>query len=601
VNTRPLDEPAIREELGRVLASSAFAQNERLGRFLRFVVERHLESRSGECKESVIGVEVFGRRPDYDPNQDSIVRTEAGRLRSRLVEYYAGDGRDDPLIIEIPKGGYSPAFRRPDVVRQPEPRVGWRLRPMFVAGACSLAVVTAGFWVVHAHRDPIRIAVLPLENLTREAGNEYFSDGLTDEIIHDLSLIEGLQVRSRTSSYAFKGKPRNARETGQELGVDYLLEGSVLRAGSRLRIDAQLIRASDDLPLWSEQFDRELTDVFAIQDEISIGIVNSLRLRLGQGRRRYETSIEAYDLYLRARVLATRARWLGRPPGALSAESIANFEQAIEKDRSFAPAYAGLAAMYANRSVQFPEEHPADELGKMRAAADRAIQLDPLLAEAYAAQGLVKARDMKWADAEQSFRRTIEIDPNRAGSHVDYGFWLLAVQGRLVEAVAQLREAEAVDPRAPLVHQSLALLLISAGQYDEAATHCGKWQDEAAADQCLSLVRLAQGRTPEALELMNRDPGFTRNPQSRGFLGFAYARSGRRDEAERMAAATKFPNEQALIYAGLGDKDRTFEALRRMTALGAQRVGLYLNYPELALLHDDSRLNEFRKSLGLPN
>lgn len=158
-----------------------------------------------------------------------------------------------------------------------------------------------------------------------------------------------------------------------------------------------------------------------------------------------------------------------------------------------------------------------------------------------------------------------------------------------------------LDPLAPLVHQSLALLLISAGQSGEAATHCAKWQDEAAATQCLSLVRLAQGRTSQAIELMNRNPGFTRNPQSRGFLGFAYARSGRRDEAERMAAATTFPNEQALIYAGLGDKDRTFEALTRMTALGAQRVGLYLNYPELALLHDDSRLNEFRKSLGLPN
>src|SRR5262249_27846614 len=148
---------------------------------------------------------------------------------------------------------------------------------------------------------PITIAVLPLENLGRDPANDYFADGLTDEIIRNLSIIEGLAVRSQTSSFAFKGKPRNVHETGQQLNVDYLLEGSVLGVEERLRIDAQLIRVRDDVPLWSSRFDRDFTDVFAIQDEISSGIVNSLRLKLGAGRRRYETSVEAYNLYLRAR------------------------------------------------------------------------------------------------------------------------------------------------------------------------------------------------------------------------------------------------------------------------------------------------------------
>src|SRR5262249_17295214 len=137
----------------------------------------------------------------------------------------------------------------------------------------------------------------------------YFADGLTHEIIHNLSIIDGLAVRSQTSSFAFKGKPQNVRESGRQLGADYILEGSILRVGQQLRINAQLVRVRDDFPLWSGRYDRELTDIFAIQDEIAHGIVNSLRLKLGGGRRRYETSAEAYDLYLRARALGGGGRF----------------------------------------------------------------------------------------------------------------------------------------------------------------------------------------------------------------------------------------------------------------------------------------------------
>ena len=210
------------------------------------------------------------------------------------------------------------------------------------------------------------IAVLPLENVSHDPANDYFADGLTDELIRNLSIIDGLVVRSRTSSFAFRGKPQNVREAGRQLGADYILEGSVLRAGQQLRINAQLVRASDDFPLWSGKFDRELTDVFAIQDEISRGIVNSLRLKLGRGRRRYETSAEAYDLYLRGRALGDDER---DPPGG---QSIGRFEEAIAKDPPFAPAYAGLAAARAVRSGEFGFDSP-DELEKMRTAALKAI------------------------------------------------------------------------------------------------------------------------------------------------------------------------------------------------------------------------------------
>lgn len=592
---------AVRQELERVLSSSGFARNERLSRFLRFLVERHLEGRDDEIKESLIGIEVFGRKPDYDPKLDSIVRTEAGHLRGRLLEYYAGQGSGNPVVIEVPKGGYTPVFRTPEAAHEQRNPFYKRLCLTVALGALAVALTAAASWWIRPTSAPISIAVLPLENLSREPASDYFADGLTDELIRNLSVIEGLAVRSRTSSFAFKGQPRNLREAGKQLEADYILEGSVLREGQRLRINAQLVRVGDDFPLWSGKFDRELTDVFAIQDEISLGIVNNLRLRLGQGRRRYETSVEAYDLYLRAHALWVPVALFSEhdlTPAQRFVQSIGLFEQAIAKDPAFSPAYAGLATTYARRSVQFPLDHPPDELVKMRGAAEKAVQLDPLLAEGHAALGMVYAREGQWEQAERNFRRAIEIDPNDSSTYTDYAYWLLNVLGRFAEALQQLHAAEKADPLSADVHQTLALVLISAGRYDEAADYC---RTLPSGKQCLARVRAGQGRFDEVIQLLANDSALLlRNPQTRGFLGYAYARTGRREEAEKMAKASHYPNEQALIFAGLGDKDRTFEALDRMAVLGAQRVGLYLNYPELALLGGDSRLKAFRQTVGLP-
>ncbi|HEY2932879.1 MAG TPA: tetratricopeptide repeat protein [Acidobacteriota bacterium] len=584
---------AVRQQLERVFSSAGFVHNERLSRFLRFVVEQHLEGKDSELKESLIAVEVFGRKPDFDPKLDAIVRTEAVRLRARLSKYYASEGSGDPLIIELPKGGYIPVFRQVEAAREERKTRFGRLWVTVALSALAIALSAIGWWGSLHRSAPIDIAVVPLDNLSRDPADDYFADGLSDEIIRNLSVIDGLAVRSRTSSFALKGKPRNVREAGRQLGASYILEGSVLRAGQRLRINAQLVRVRDDFTLWSGRFDRELTDVFAIQDEIALGIVNNLRLKLGRGRRRYETSVEAYDLYLRARAHAFNVDALD--------QAIRRFEQVISKDSSFAPAYAGLASAYAQRSVVFPLDHPADELLKMRTAAEKAIQLDPLLAEAHDALGMVYAREGEWEQAEKSFRRAIELDRNRSGTYIDYGYWLLAVLGRLDEALQQLHAAEKADPLAHEVRGVLATVLISAGRYDEAADYCLKLPaDNPFKSQFLARARFGQGRTGEALHLLTNDPHVPRNPQGRGFLGYVYARSGRREEAEKMAAASNYPNEQALIFAGLGDKERTLEAVDRMTALGPQRVGLYLNYPELALLRGDPRVKTFRKKIGLP-
>jgi TolB-like protein/cytochrome c-type biogenesis protein CcmH/NrfG len=310
------------------------------------------------------------------------------------------------------------------------------------------------------------IAVLPFQNLSSEPDSDYFSDGLTDEIIRNISIIDGLQVRSRTSSFAFKDKPINLHGVSAQLGTNLVLEGSVQRSGDKLRINTQLIRVSDDLVLWSGRFDRELKDVFAIEDEISRSIVNELRLKLGSGQRRYNTNLEAYDLYLRAQTQANNIQ--GRPDlGSQLLKNIELFQEVIAKDPGFAPAYAGLATAYARISAS-PRRFSTDEAyAKMREASEKALQLDPLLAEAYSSMGLVYSRDRAWEQAERSFRRAVQLNPNLSGTHADFGIFVLFSLGRVDEAVRELRAALELDPLSGGVRDSLGLVLVSAGRYDE--------------------------------------------------------------------------------------------------------------------------------------
>jgi TolB-like protein/Tfp pilus assembly protein PilF len=587
------DAQAARRQLERVLESAGFSRNERLSGFLRFVVEGHLDGKDQELKESVIAIEVFGRPPDFDSRLDPVVRTEAARLRAKLNDYYMNEGKADALVIELPKGGYVPRFREIEQSHVVAP-IPEDTRTRFSAGlwsllglACLVTALTAvGWWWIHHRTAPIAIAVLPLENTGRDPANDYFADGLTDELIRNLSIIDGLAVRSRTSSFGMKGKPRNIRDAGQQLQADYILEGSVLRAGQQFRINVQLVRVRDDFPLWSGTYERELTDIFAIQNDISVAIVNNLRLKLGRGRRLYETSVEAYDLYLHARALPNQR---GREPAL---EAAALYQQVIAKDPSFAPAHAGLAAAYAAISAQGFGDQTNDELIQMRPAAEKAIGLDPLLGEAHQALGMVHAREGQWAQSEKSFRRAIELEPSNSLAYSDLTIFLLLPLGRLEEGVHEMQTAEKADPLSPAVQSSLGWALLSAGRYEEAANHCKK----AGETRCFGRAMLAQGRIEEAMKLLSRGP----NPYPQ-YLGYAYGRAGRREEAERFGAAAA-PNAftQALTFAGLGDKDRTLEALDRLASLGAVRVGRALNSPEFALLNGDPRVKALRKKVGLP-
>lgn len=593
------DVEAARRQLERVLASPGFSRNERLSRFLRFVVEQHLTGRDAETKESLIAIEVLGRNSDHDPKQDSIVRTEAARLRARLSEYYLGEGKSDPVVIELPKGGYVPVIRgEPEMTKSAAPASEGanpaRRRPWAVAAlACLVVGLTAvGWWLLHPQNAPIPIAVLPLVNLNQDPANDYFADGLTSEIIRNLTIIEGLAVRSEASSFALKGRPQNTRAAGKQIEADYLVEGSVLRSGQQLRINIQLIRVRDDFPIWSGRYDHELVDIFAIQDEISRAIVNNLRLKLGRGRRRYETSTEAYDLYLRGRAMEIELS--GNP-----APRIPLFEQAIATDPSFAPAYARLAVAHLTLSGQRSNDAPG-EVARMRAAAEKAIQLDPFSAESYVALGAAFAREAQWDRAQKSFRRAIEIEPGLLESHGYFAMYYFLPLDRIEEAIRRLRIAE---KSSPLFTFFLADALADAGRHEEAAEICGRIPlGYPQKSQCAAGALVRQGKAREVIETYGNGP-LPRNVNSvEAALACAYSRFGRRDEAAKTANLSGFYSTVA--FTCMGDKDRAFDAFDSYAALGPIRIGWFLlraDRENPGLLRGDPRWKALRRKVGLPD
>ena len=233
----------------------------------------------------------------------------------------------------------------------------------------------------------------------------------------------------------------------------------------------------------------------------------------------------------------------------------------------------------------------------MRTAAERAIQLDPLLAEAHDALGMAYAREAQWGQSEKSFRHAIELDPGRSETYSHFSMFLLLPTGRIEEALREARAAEKTDPLSPFVQYTLTYVLLSAGRFEEATTVCEKVQN--ARSECLGRALLGRGRIGEAIQLLEAD--LDRNANASGALGYAYARAGRGKEAEELAAGwQRDPLVQAMTFAGLGDKDRTLEALERMAPTGPFRVGRALTFPELALLRGDPRVKALRKRVGLP-
>jgi eukaryotic-like serine/threonine-protein kinase len=475
--------------------------------------------------------------------------------------------------------------------------IGWNpgLRAMLVRAPAAAA---------HAAKTPT-VAVLPFVNASSDPGNDDFIDGLTSEVIRNLAIIDGLQVRSQTSSFFFKNRPRDLREVAKQLQVGLVVEAYVQRIGNQLRINAQLVRVPDDVPVWSKRFDRTLDDVFAIQDEISLAIVNELRLTLGRGQRRYQTNLTAYDLYLRGRALVARR-------GPESAEQAARlFEQVIAIDREFAPAYAGLADAYASMSWEI--DAPETAFTGMRPAAVKALQMDPELAEAHAAMGITYAREFEWESATSSFERAIALNPNLSEIRTSYSASTLVPQGHAAKALDILAGAVEMDPLSLAVKRAVGRAQFVGGRYEEAIVTLRQVvaadPDFPSAANLLARALTFAGRPEEAIALWESHAarphvGFASRSQPDGWerwLMPAYVKLGRRADVERLLNLPRnaHPYRQALNYAALGDKERTFEALSRAAVLAPIRTAAVLAYPEMSLLRGDPRLDQLRKRFNL--
>lgn len=576
--------------LEKILASAGFANAERLSRFLSFAVHETLAGESDKLKESMLGVEVFGRKPTYDPRIDAVVRTEAVKLRARLKDYYDSEGKDDPVRIDLPKGAYVARFSVREVERAEEAVTAPAVldpasadegggRGMAIAGLIVvLALAAAAVYSLRLQRvanrapSPNSIAVLPFVDLSPQRDQEYFCDGMTEEIIDALTRAGAFRVVARTSSFAFKGKQQDIREIGRKLDVGAVLEGSVRKDGDRLRVTAQLISVADGYHLWSETYERELKDVFTVQDEISRAIVDTLKQKLPQraaGAPKPQTEdIATYELYLKGRFYWNRWRTEG------AEKAIGYLNQAIARDPSYAPAWAGLADSYCWLAF-FGNVAPTEAMPKARAAAEKAIALDESLAEAHVSLGYVRALyDWDWSGAKREFQRAVEVNPNSPDAHFGYGLVYLAPLGRTDEALAELRRAVQLDPLSLVNNTYLGLVLQFNGQRDAGIEQVQRVLDMdpsfAEAHYELADAYMSKGMYVQAKRELDQVTGM---PEARIDLSRAFllAAQGDRAGAERLLQSSERqaeieyvrPTSFASVYLALGDKRSAMKWLER--------------------------------------
>jgi serine/threonine-protein kinase len=417
------------------------------------------------------------------------------------------------------------------------------------------------------------IAVLPFANMSADQENEYFCEGLAEELLNALAKVEDLKVAARTSTFTFKNRNIEISEIGRALNVATILEGSVRKSGNKLRITVQLVSATDGFHLWSEKYDREMKDIFDIQDEITLAVVDALKVELlGEEKvalfNRYGHNPEAYELYLKG--LYHNYKWTDE--GFL--KSLEYFEKALEKDPGFAPAYAKIADYY-NFHSHVGGLSPNEIIGEWRAAAERALRLDESLPDAHLAMAHIYFyHDRNWAGAEHEFRRAIELNPNNAQAHKHYGLFLVSRE-RFDEAVAEAKKALSLDPLSVAVNFVAAWTYLYAGRFKDALELVRLMRElDTNAPQSFWLegnLLLANGRYEQAADVLEKASALGDNQMALSMRGCAYGLAGRRDEAltildqlfeireGKYAAAFNI----ARVYAGLADRDKGFEWLEK--------------------------------------
>ncbi len=455
------------------------------------------------------------------------------------------------------------------------------------------------------------LAVLPLINASNDAEMEYFSDGITESIINNLSQLPKLRVVPRSTVFRYKGREVDPQAIGRELNVRAVLTGRVLQHGDSLVIKTELIDVEQESQLWGEQYRRKMADIFELEQEISREISGKLRLRLsGEEKKRlvkrYTENTEAYQLYLKGRYYTNK-----RTEGWIK-KGIEYFQQAIDTDPNYALAYAGLADAYAFLASSTGGMPPRDTYPKAKAAAQKALLIDDALAEAHTSLGFFHLMyDWNFAEAEREFKRAIKLNPGYANAHDGYGF-LLKATARSEEAIRASRQAKKLDPLSLFTNVSLGWAYYFARDYERAIEQGRKALElEPNFDFAYWIVGLAlaqQGRMDESISALNRAVLLTGGGLTHeAHLGYAYALSGKREEARQVLADLEEITKEkyvsayyfAIIHLGLGEQELTFQWLERAFEERAGFLAFIKVEPMFDPLRSDERFSNLLERMGL--
>jgi serine/threonine-protein kinase len=530
----------IQVHVARIGASPAFANSARLRGLLQHTVTESLAGRNEALKESVLGVTVFGRKPGYDSDANSIVRVEFARLRKKLEQYYEADGANEKLRVVFSRGSYAPRFSRVD-------------HPSDAVFAGS-------------------IVVLPFTYMGADSDDECFADGLTDELITALTRVAGLKVVARTSSFKFKGRADDIRGIGSTLRVETVLEGSVRRQKDVLRIHAQLVNVADGCHLWAAKYERRLTAVFQVQEEIAAAIVSALKMEVPRHPVASSRTVdpEAHSLYLRGRYW-----WHRWNPEALR-KAASFFQQAIERDPCCARAFSGMADCLFLQGF-YGYGHPREVMPRAQAYARKAIEIDPLLGEAYCSLAMIEnAWEWNTRQCGTEFRRCLDLNPNYAMALAKYATSCLHPVGRFEEGEKWLKRALVLDPLSPLVRADLACNLVYRGLFDDFEREAARvLEDDPAVGKLywfLCKSRALRGDKAGAVEAAERGLSYLpEDPTTLGFGAAAHAICGNETRAAELRGKLQFLAEiryvpfvaQSFAYDRPGSAEAYFSLVDR--------------------------------------
>ena len=430
---------AVKAQLDRVLSSHEFAQSLRMQRFLRFIVDEALAGNSDRLKEYPIAMDVFDRDDSFDPQTSSLVRVEESRLRSKLDKYNAMEGRLDPIRITLPAGGYVPNF-----------------------------AYAANEPTANAMLDQPAVAVLPFANMSGDAEQEYFADGLTEDIITALSHSRLFPVIARNSTFTYKGNPVRVQQVASELGARYVVEGGVQKSAKRVRVTAQLIDADTGHHIWAEKFDRDLHDIFDLQDDITQRIAAAIVPSLEQAEhkrlaKKQTEALDAWDYYLRGKAHLNELT----KQGSIDAREM--FEESIRIDPNYARAHAEFAYSHYRDIVAGYTEDDDDSLRQCLAAAQRAVAVDDDDSWCHVTLGMAYARDQNFEAALAQSKKAVELDATGMGQ-VFYGY-LLNYLHRPSEGIPHMEKGIELSPKDPRLHFYMSRLAdahLQCGEYEQA-------------------------------------------------------------------------------------------------------------------------------------